>query len=98
MTLSTNSLNKTFIFFICLICLIGLICLSSLAVKGENAKNLHIAVLPVENLSGTTAPLKEIRQSITDRLKTHGLNIIDDKVLEGFMARHRVRYTGGMDI
>ena len=98
MTSLINFSGKAFIFFIGLICLIGPICLSSLTARGEDVKKLRIAVLPVENLSGTSAPLKEIKQSLIDRLKTQGLNILDDKVLEGFMVRHRMRYTGGIDI
>ena len=59
--------------------------------------NPNIAILPVSNLSGTPAPLKEIRQSFITRLTTSGIRIVGEKDLETFMARHRLRYTGGID-
>jgi TolB-like protein len=71
--------------------------------KGENKKSPtnvtipNIAVLPVSNLSGTPAPLKEIRQSFTTRLAALGIKNVSEKVLETFMAKHRLRNTGGID-
>jgi len=59
-------------------------------------KNL-IAVWPIYNLSGGRAPLKDIRESLINSLKKAGLTILDDEVLETFITRHRIRYTGGMD-
>ena len=56
-----------------------------------------IAVLPFYNLSGTKAPLQDIRRSLINSLKDAGLNILDDNVLEEFITRHRIRYTGGID-
>lgn len=58
---------------------------------------LSIAVFPVENLSGVTAPLKPIRGRIIEQLKMKGFNVLDDEALEAFMVRNRVRYTGGID-
>lgn len=56
-----------------------------------------IAVLPVENLGGAAAPLETIRESLVESLTARGFNILDETLLEEFMARHRVRYTGGID-
>ena len=56
-----------------------------------------IAVLPLENLSRTAAPLKEIRRSLIDGLVARGFDVLDEKPLEEFMARHRLRYVGGID-
>jgi TolB-like protein len=56
-----------------------------------------IAVLPVENLSGTTVPLNAIRESLIESLKTRGFHLVGESILEEFMARHHVRYTGGID-
>jgi hypothetical protein len=61
------------------------------------AKNLRIAVLPLVNLSGKPAPLKDIRQALIEGVVAAGGLVIDDDSLETFMARHRVRYTGGID-
>src|SRR5271169_4979866 len=57
-----------------------------------------IAVLPFQNLSGKAVPLKSLRQSLVNRLKDVGFSILDDTTLERFMATHRLRYTGGIDI
>jgi hypothetical protein len=59
-------------------------------------KQLPIAVLAVENLSGAAAPLKDIRQWLINRLNTQGLNLLEEETLERFMARRRLRYTGGI--
>ena len=60
-------------------------------------QGFSIAVLPVENLSGTMAPVKDIRELFIKRLKAHGFQILDDESLEKFMARNRIRYTGGIN-
>ncbi len=58
----------------------------------------RIAVFPFENLSGTPAPIKDIRRSFIDRLAAKGFHVIDDGALEKFMANHRIRDTGGVDL
>jgi hypothetical protein len=55
-----------------------------------------IAVMPMENLSGTAVPYKEIVKSLRETLKSRRINIVAESVLETFMERHRVRYTGGL--
>lgn len=55
-----------------------------------------VAVLPPDNLSGNPAPLEEIRRAIYDALSRCGAEVLDERVLERFMAMHRVRYTGGV--
>lgn len=56
-----------------------------------------IAVLPVENLSGQAAPLRTIRETLIRQLRGKGFTVLPEEVLEGFIARNRVRYTGGVD-
>ena len=105
MIFSINFLNKAFILFFA-----GLFCLSGCArinkpvaalvlTKSPDAgiDTLHIAVLPVQNLSGAAAPIKDIRQSLINNFKKQGFDILEEELLEKFMARHRVRYTGGID-
>jgi len=71
----------------------------ALLIDGSGLENRQfaIAVLPVENISGTLAPLNQIRNSLINVLKHQGLRILDEDVIESFMAKHRVRYTGGLD-
>ena len=57
----------------------------------------RIAVFPVENLSGMPAPLKEVRQVFVDKLKKEGVHVLEEEALEKFMAKHRIRYTGGIN-
>jgi hypothetical protein len=64
---------------------------------GTGLKNELIAVLPIENLSGTIAPLNEMRRAYIDKLKARGVAVLSDDVLDSFMAKHRVRFTGGID-
>lgn len=87
------------------ILLIGLINLTGCATprtsktgdEPDTAGNVAIAVLPLDNLSGGKAPLKLLRQELIDRLKQNGLAVLPDAELDTFMARHRVRYVGGVD-
>jgi hypothetical protein len=58
---------------------------------------VNIAVLPLQNQSGATVPLKTLRQSLVDRLQSLGFSILADSALDRFMAAHRMRYTGGID-
>jgi hypothetical protein len=57
----------------------------------------RIALLPLENLSGRPAPLHEIRQALLQKVVGRGASVLMPEDLEQFMARHRVRYTGGID-
>jgi len=62
-----------------------------------NGKKVSVAVFPVSNLSGTPAPLQDLRQALTDSLTQQGFNILDEEVLEKILARHRLRYVGGLN-
>jgi hypothetical protein len=66
-------------------------------ISNSSIYNRPIVVLPVENLSGTAAPLKEIRKSLIKGLVERGFNVLEEGILEKFMARHRMRYIGGID-
>jgi hypothetical protein len=67
------------------------------AISAKLVHSVPIAILPVENLSSAAAPLKRIRGLLTERLKSRGFTVLDNRILEEFMARHRIRYTGGID-
>lgn len=66
-------------------------------ISRKSIHDLPIAILPVENLSGTTAPLKDIRKSLIGILVARGFKVLEEELLEEFMARHRIRYIGGID-
>jgi TolB-like protein len=63
----------------------------------EGVREFNIAIYPVENLSATPAPLKEIKQAFVERLKKEGFHVLNEEDLEKFMAKHRIRYIGGID-
>ncbi len=56
-----------------------------------------IAVLPLQNLSRTKAPLAMIRTEIISRLKGAGFDLVADPDLQRFMARHRMRKVSGIN-
>ncbi len=58
---------------------------------------LKVAILPLDNLSGGAAPLKELRRELAARLQEKGMTVLPDGVLDAFMLRHRLRYVGGID-
>ncbi|MBP1777009.1 MAG: putative lipoprotein [candidate division NC10 bacterium] len=61
------------------------------------AERVRIAVFPLENLSGSGAPSREIRELFLARLQAAGFSVLDDDSLDRVMTRHRVRYTAGVD-
>jgi TolB-like protein len=100
MILSTNYFSKTSVLI-----LLGFFFFSALAnakeIKTETGPSsgtkFRIAILPVENLSGTAAPLKEIKQAWIEKLSKQGFQVLGEETLEKFMAKHRIRYVGGLD-
>lgn len=58
----------------------------------------RVLVLPVHNLTGGQAPVKELGAAI-ERAVARRFEVIPlADVVEGFLARHRMRYTGGIDV
>lgn len=91
--------------FLVLVCLAGLLCLAAgtaAGAAGDDAarapsRAARIAILPVINLSGAAAPLKEIRAALLAEAAKQGMTVLGEEELEQFMSRHRLRYTGGLD-
>lgn len=100
MILFTEFLNNK---IACLL-ILGLLFFPSFAEPGEikrenpavGEERIRIAVFPVENLSGTLGPVKEIRQMFIEKLGAKGVDVLDEETLERFMAKYRIRYTGGI--
>ena len=99
MNLSTVFLSKGFIFFLALLIFPGFSNAEGVDRNDspQSGKNPKIVVFPIENLSGTAAPLREIRQIFVEGLKKQGIAVLEDDTFEKFMAKHRIRYTGGLD-
>jgi hypothetical protein len=94
--LSSTSFTKLAIFMFCL--WFGVLCAPP--ARGEQsaaAPMIRLAVLPLDNLSNAVAPLKEIQQALRSMLSASGVQVVDNSLLAEVMARHRIRYTGGLD-
>lgn len=83
-------------------------CLSGCVVKNEPLTvrqittqtvdgDLKIAAFSTINLSGATAPVNSINQFLINSLEATGLDLIDADVVDRVIARHRIRYLGGLD-
>jgi hypothetical protein len=60
-------------------------------------RSVLIALLPIDNLSGSAAPLREIREELLKSLSDRGVNFLEETALNDFLARNRLRYSGGID-
>lgn len=56
-----------------------------------------VAVLPLSNLAGAPAPLRELRARLDEALQDRGVALVPGQQVEAFLARHRIRWTGGID-
>jgi len=56
----------------------------------------RVLLLPIDNLSIQAAPLKELRGAL-ERAFGERLELVSGDVLEPFLAKHRLRHTGGLD-
>jgi hypothetical protein len=101
MNLSISSLNKAgALFILCLAILFG--CGSNKERPKTESRGIgeefRIAVLPIENLTGTgRAPSRLLRQELLKKLTEAGFTLLGDDRLDQFMTRHRIRYVGGID-
>lgn len=58
---------------------------------------LHVAVLPVQNATGRTAPTRALTEALDLALAARGVRTVPRPDLEAVLARHRIRWTGGVD-
>lgn len=67
--------------------------------RGGEALSLRsrIAVFPTLSLIGGAAPVKRFSGPVEQALRARGIEVVDEAELQAFLARHRVRYTGGLD-
>lgn len=72
--------------------------ISWIPVAVSQGKITSIALFPIENLTGSLAPVAEVRQSLLEALRAQGLRVLPDDELDAFMARHRIRYAAGIEV
>jgi TolB-like protein len=74
---------------------------SSLACAGHARTHapgeLRVALLPVYNLTGSTAPTRELASPLAMALARAGLDVVEGEPVEEYLSRHRLRFTGGID-
>jgi hypothetical protein len=71
--------------------------IAALLVTGfVSAADTGVAVLPPINRSGQEAPQEWIAESLQAALARRGLRVLATEELDEFLARHRIRYTGGI--
>jgi hypothetical protein len=92
MDMPTSLFEKSLALFV-----IFLMGFSVLGATGGKFNGGVIAVFPVFNISGGPAPVKEIREAFTKSLKEEGLNILENEIVDSTLAKHRIRYSGGVD-
>lgn len=57
----------------------------------------RVALFPAENMSASAVPLRGIDAQIARALAAAGLEVVTGDLVERFLERHRLRYTGGID-
>ena len=62
-----------------------------------NERPAHlVAVFPVENLTGGAIPADDFGAELSARLADSGVTVVDAGDLDAFLARQRIRWTGGV--
>ena len=57
----------------------------------------RMALFPLVNLTGRTADVHQVQATLEEALLGRGLEVVSGDLVAQFLARHRVRYTGGID-
>lgn len=102
MRFSTSSSNKALSLLLALLFALTVNCMAfgsipAAASVEERQGGFTIAVLPIDNLSGVAAPLRELRGVLLQSLSQKGVTLLDEGRLLDFTSRHRLRYSGGID-
>jgi hypothetical protein len=66
------------------------------AEAAPGARPLRIVLMPIENLAGRPVPSRELLLAVEQALHDKFELVVGD-VLEKFLSRHRLRWTGGLD-
>jgi len=93
----SKNIHSRYLSFLIILIFIVFLNLSNLEGMPLKEEKFFIAVFPFENLSGTFAPLKDFRALYIRKLKERRFQILSEDILERFMAKNRIRYTGGID-
>lgn len=60
-------------------------------------ERMRMALFPIENASGVSVATRELGVRLELALRARGLDVASGDIVESFLARHRIRYTAGVD-
>jgi len=66
------------------------------AVPQAGSSTAAMALFPLEDLSAAAAPVEAVEQHWRAALEARGFQVLPAPVVEAFLQRHRVRWTGGI--
>lgn len=55
-----------------------------------------LAVLPLDNASGASAPLGPLREELENALRARGVEVVTGEPVDRWLAAHRLRFTGAI--
>jgi TolB-like protein len=101
MTSSTSSSSRTVAQLLALFLAMasGTACAGAHPAPRADARSepYRIALFPAENMSASAVPVRGIDAQIARALAAAGLEVVTGDLVERFLERHRLRYTGGID-
>lgn len=65
--------------------------------SGPRGLATRIALLPLVNLSGRPLDLRDLQTAVEAELRARGIELASGGAVDEMLARHRLRYTGGVD-
>lgn len=60
-------------------------------------ERMRMALFPIENASGVSVDVREVGVRLELELRRRDLDVASGDIVEDFLARHRIRYTAGLD-
>ena len=57
----------------------------------------RVALFPLENQSGASAPMRELLEPVERALAARGLEVVSGEIVQRFLSKYRIRHTGGLD-
>jgi hypothetical protein len=66
-------------------------------VESAPPPHLRIAIFPIENASASLVNVRDLATRLEVSLRRRGVEVVTGDIVESFLARHRQRYTGGLD-
>jgi hypothetical protein len=78
-------------------CALLAVALAACAHGQKPVRQVRLAVFPPVILASGSVPMQELRRLVEDSLRKQRFEVVELAAMEMFLARHRVRYTGGLE-